>query len=213
LKLQDYTNEANWAQDGHILMQPFSHFNFFVRSLLQLCSYLVQQLPTQYKISIKSDVFLSAFTMENEEGERVQATPWTGAPDGSPYDTHETNDTLVLNNISAPDPGDLDINVDGVGNKQSNHYTAQGAGACSQAVGLFTGHSNSIVLRRNLALKWLAHQENRYLFLPISVDNAPDWEKMRKQIIVGPHGVRQVKGKGKVTSGKSLIFNKIVKNS
>lgn len=50
LELQHYSNEANWAQDGHILMRPFSHFNFFVRSLLQLCSYLIQQLPSQYKI-------------------------------------------------------------------------------------------------------------------------------------------------------------------
>lgn len=86
LELQHYSNEANWAQDGHILMRPFSHFNFFVRSLLQLCSYLIQQLPSQYKITIKPDIFLSAFTME-ADGDRVQATPWPGAPDGSAYDT------------------------------------------------------------------------------------------------------------------------------
>ena len=142
--------------------------------------------------------------MENEEGERVHATPWTGAPDGSPYDTNES---------SATDPGDMDIDIDGVSDNQSNHLAAQGVGICTQLVGLFTGQSNTIVLRRKLALRWLAHQENRYQFLPISSGNAPNWEKMRKQILVGPHGVRQIKGKGKATSGKLSISNNIAKTS
>ena len=63
LALQKYSNEANWAQDGHILLQPFSHFNFFTRGLLQLSSYL-------------------------DNGNHVPATSWPGAPDGSAYDTN-----------------------------------------------------------------------------------------------------------------------------
>jgi hypothetical protein len=182
LELQHYSNEANWAQDGHILMQPYSHFNFFVRSLLQLCSYLVQQLPSQYKITIKPDVFLSAFTME-ADGERVQATPWPGAPDGSAYDT----------NVEQPD------------NNNTEALSAIPSSLLGQPLGLQTGQFNSIVLKRQLALQWIERQKQCYQFLPVAVDQEPDWEHIRNKINLGPHGARQAKATKAVKGTKGRI--------
>ena len=111
-------------------MQPTSHFNFFVRGLLQLCSYLIQQLPSRYKITINTDLFLSAFTMEDDNGEQVQATSWSGAPDGSAYDTN------------------VDAGVDSAVNTMdvSSDSQIMNADAIGQ-LGIRTGQSNSIVIR------------------------------------------------------------------
>jgi hypothetical protein len=190
LELQRYTNEANWAQDGHVLMQPFSHFNFFIRGLLQLSSYLVQQLPARYKISINPDLFLSAFTMENDAGERVSATSWTGAPDGT------ASDTNIEGGVDSVEDTDQNMDTSSDNGEQGHD------GHVGSQLGIHTGQANSTVIRRKLALKWIDRQERRYLFLPISIEKAPDWENMRNQILQDPHGVRQSKMKGKKSSGK-----------
>jgi hypothetical protein len=158
-------------------MQRLSHFNFFIRGLLQLCSYLVQQLPVKYKVSIDTEVFLSAFTVQDDNGERVRATSWSGAPDGSAYDS----------NIEVPDANDLGTDESGGGSQ--GLIASAGIGQ----VGIHTGQLNSIVIRRILALKWIDQQEKCYLFLPILPEDTPNWEQMRRQIILGPHGVRYIK--------------------
>jgi hypothetical protein len=188
--VQKYSNETNWAQDGHILMQENSHFNFFVRGLLQLCSYLVQQLPSRYKISINTEVFLSAFTMEGNNSERVHATSWTGAPDGSVYDTNAEG--------SVDSDADMrDSRTDTTSNSREEDHVVNADAAVGQ-LGIHTGQFNSIVIRRNLALKWIELQKKRYQFLAVSPEDTPDWEQMKDQIVLGPHGVRHMKpAKGK----------------
>jgi hypothetical protein len=198
LELQHYSNEANWAQDGHVLMQPISHFNFFVRGLLQLCSYLVQQLPTQYKVSINPETFLSAFTMENDDGERVQARSWVGAPDGSAYDT----------NLDAEDESTTDTPMD----TTSDHEGGSDDRSAGETVGQFgihDGQLNSIALRRCFALKWMKRQQMRYAFLPIPVHKEPDWEHLRNRWIHGPHGARRIKAAKGKKSRKYKRFHEI----
>ena len=171
-------------------MQRVSHFNFFVRGLLQICSYLVQQLPTPYKVLINPDVFLSAFTMEDEDGERVQARSWAGAPDGSAYDT----------TLDAGLEPVTDIPMDVTGD-----HEPQNTGSGVAQVGIPTGQPNSIVARRCFGLLWIGRQQKRYLFLPIAEDREPNWEFLRNRWSLGPHGARQIKGtkgKGKKSSGK-----------
>jgi len=167
-------------------MQPTSHFNFFVRGLLQLCSYLIQQLPSRYKITIDPNLFLSAFTMEDNNGERVQATSWSGAPDGSAYDTNfEAGVDSAVNTMDVSSDSQI-MNADAIGQ-----------------LGIHTGQSNSIVLRRKLALKWIEQQKKCYRFLPISPEETPDWDGMIERINNGPHGVRHMKpAKAKKPSGK-----------
>lgn len=178
LELQEYTNEANWAQDGPVLLQPMSHFEFFIRSLLQLCSYLVQQLPASYKVLIKPDVFLSAFSIEDKDGTRVSVQPWATAPDGSAYDT----------NIEVSSESTLNQNRQG---NRTSHVS--------------NGQTNSTVLRHELALQWIALQEKRYKFLPVA--ELPDFQNMRDGIALGPHGIRQTKKSGaKMNAGMIQKF-------
>lgn len=183
-------------------MQPDSHFNFFVRGLLQLCSYLVQQLPSRYKISIDTEVFLSAFTMEGNNDERVRATSWTGAPDGLAYDTNA--EVGVDSNADM-----MDLTTDTTSNSREENDIVNADAAVGQ-LGIHTGLFNSIVIRRSLALKWIELQKKRYQFLPISPEDMPDWERMKGQIILGPHGVRHMKPtKGKhASSGRFEISPK-----
>lgn len=194
--MQHYSNEANWAQDGQVLMQPVSHFNYFVRGLLQLCSYLVQQLPTKYKVLIKPEIFLSAFSMEDEDGERMQASAWTGAPDGSAYDTNlEAGDESATHT-----PMDTSTDQEPGPDKQ---YADGGVGQ----LGIHASQLNSIALRRTFALKWMQRQQKRYKFLPIPEDKEPDWEYLQSRWIHGPHGARRIKtAKGKGASRKFKYF-------
>jgi hypothetical protein len=168
-------------------MQRVSHFDFFVRGLLQICSYLVQQLPTPYKVLINPEVFLSAFTMEDEDGERVRARSWAGAPDGSAYDT----------TLDAGDRAATETPMD----TTDDHEQYTGGGVAE--AGIYTGQPNSIVARRCFAFKWMGHQQNRYQFLPIAVDKEPNWDFLRNLFKFGPNGARLIKKtKGKKSSGK-----------
>ena len=144
-------------------MQPVSHFNCFVQGLLQICSYLVQQLPTQYRVLINPDIFLSAFTMEDEDSKRVQVKPWVGAPDGSAYNT--TLDAGVETATDTP--------MDTSSTRKQPDINVQAHQGVSQA-GIHTGQLNSIVVRRSFALKLIEQQQKRYKFLSISVEKEPD---------------------------------------
>lgn len=124
--------------------------------------------------------------MDGENGERLQATPWPEAPDGSAYDTNaEPSDADNFSHATVP--------------------TLRG-----QQLGLQTGRVNAIVLKRQMALQWIERQEKFYEFLPIAVEDAPTWEYMRNKIILGPHGARQIKSAKAVKEKrgeKNTIFN------
>ena len=124
--------------------------------------------------------------MEDNNGERVQATSWPGAPDGSAYDT----------NVEAG----IDNAVNTMDTTSDSHI--MNANVIGQ-VGIHTGRPNSIVIRRTLALKWIEQQKKCYRFLPISPEDTPDWEGIKSQIMNGPHGVRHIKpAKATKPSGK-----------
>jgi hypothetical protein len=175
-------------------MQSHSHFNFFIRSLLQLCYYLIQQLPTHYKVLIDADMFLSAFSMVNDEDERVKGSSWKGAPDGSAYDSH-------IEELADDDPNTLqDRNENSTMEMQMVSSSSSHQELDRVQSKMSSKFRNLIVVRRQLALEWLDHQKRRYKFLPIAVNQAPDWEYLRNRLQVGPHGARRMKsakGKGK----------------
>ena len=131
----------------------------------------------RYRVLINPDIFLSAFTMEDENGERIQARSWAGAPDGSAYDT----------NLDAEVKSAMDTTVD---HEESNNNVYPGS---LGHAGIHTSQLNSIVIRRTFALKWIENQQKRYKFLPIAIDKEPNWEYLRNRIIQGPHGARQIK--------------------
>ena len=70
---------ANYVQDGGSLMTPSSHFEFVVRTLLQIVLFFLLQLPKSYQVQVDKDRFLSAFSMV-ENGTRTPVTSWPLGP-------------------------------------------------------------------------------------------------------------------------------------
>ena len=68
-------------------MERKSLFCFFVRSLLQLCAFLLGQLPRAMGARIDSTIFLSAFSFIDTDGKCYSLGPWVGAEDGVVVDT------------------------------------------------------------------------------------------------------------------------------
>lgn len=54
-------------------------FNFFIRFLLQFCSYLLLQLSIY--VIVDTEVFLSAFTLKSKDGSSTKGASWAYAPD------------------------------------------------------------------------------------------------------------------------------------
>jgi len=161
-----------------------SHFEFFIRSLLQLCSYLVQQLPASYKVLIKPNVFLSAFSIEDQDGTRVSVQPWAAAPDGSAYDT----------NIEVSSDSTI------VENRQENGTSH-----------VSNGQTNMIVLQHEVAFQWIVLQEKQYPILPVV--ELPDFQNIRDGITLGPHGIRRTKkSKAKINAGMIQKFFVQIRN-
>lgn len=63
-------------------MAPQAHFDFFVRCILLFVIMLLRQLPRHYNVHVDRDIFLSAFSAENE-GETMRATNWELGPEGA----------------------------------------------------------------------------------------------------------------------------------
>ena len=127
------------------------------------------------------------------DDERVRATPWPGAPDGSAYDT---NVELLVHNSSS----------DTESPPSTSEITLLG-----HQIGPQTGSFNSIVLKQQLALQWMDRQKQCYQFLPVAVEDEPDWDHLQNKINLGPHGTRQVKAakdsKGKKGGSICTVLN------
>jgi hypothetical protein len=149
-------------------------------------------------------MFLSAFSMVNNEDERVKGSSWKGAPDGSAYDSHieELPDDNLENLQDVDKNGTMEMQLSTLSNYKELD-TVQSR--------IPTDFRNVIVIRRELGFEWISHQKKRYEFLPITVNREPDWVFLRSKLQVGPHGARTIKsakgkGKGK-DKGKSYLFN------
>jgi hypothetical protein len=123
--------------------------------------------------------------MEHDNGERVHATSWPGAPDGSAYDSNVEAGAKTTTNT-------CEFTMDATSDITEGCHIANAVAGNAQ-LGIHTGQLNSIVLRRKLALRWIEQQQKCYLFLPISPEDTPDWEQIKNLIIRGPHGVRYIK--------------------
>ncbi|KAG5337039.1 hypothetical protein C0989_011043 [Termitomyces sp. Mn162] len=75
------TSEANWANDGEVITDHESLFNFFIRGLLQTNTYFLNQLPSSMKVHINSDAFIGAFSATDPaSGEEIKGKQWNTAP-------------------------------------------------------------------------------------------------------------------------------------
>lgn len=88
------TNYSNYASDGISIMPRQAHFDFFIRSLLQLNIMLSRQLPSSYDVQIDVDAFLQSFSRDSGA---LTSTPWPLGPGGS---VHRQPDPLSLTELA-----------------------------------------------------------------------------------------------------------------
>ncbi|KAF8173421.1 hypothetical protein K438DRAFT_1772224 [Mycena galopus ATCC 62051] len=75
-----FTNQANFAVDGRVVMDIRAHVTFMARMFLLLVIFLHNQLPGFYDVRIDSDRFLSAFSFTADNITRETVGPWADGP-------------------------------------------------------------------------------------------------------------------------------------
>ena len=81
------SSEANWATDGESVMEDISLFRYVSRSLLQVSSHVLMQLPLRLQVLIDTEQFLNLISLVDEHGNIVTAGGWAHAPNAAHPDT------------------------------------------------------------------------------------------------------------------------------
>jgi hypothetical protein len=71
---------AAYLEDGRVISAQTSHVNFVVRAFYCLVLYFLLQLPEEYGMRVDLNAFFSAFSMWDENHQRVRVQPWHAAP-------------------------------------------------------------------------------------------------------------------------------------
>jgi hypothetical protein len=87
LQQQKSSNEANWATDGESIMEDVSLFRYVSRSLLQLSSHVLMQLPQRLHVLIDTEQFLNSISMVDNDGNIITPGNWAHAPNAAHADT------------------------------------------------------------------------------------------------------------------------------
>ena len=87
LQQQKASNEANWATDGESVMEDVSLFRYISRSLLQLSSHVLMQLPPRLRVLIDTEQFLNSISMVDKDGNVITPGNWAHAPNAAHADT------------------------------------------------------------------------------------------------------------------------------
>jgi hypothetical protein len=88
LEKRGWCPHATYLEDGHVISARKSHVNFIVRALYCVVLYFILQLPQKYGVRVDLDTFFSAFSMFNEDGQRIRVQPWVTGPG---YRYHNSN--------------------------------------------------------------------------------------------------------------------------
>lgn len=75
-------NSATMTTDGPVLMSTPQLVQNVARHLLSHNSYIIRQFPHSLGVRIDPDVFLSAFSFVDDNGDQVNIGPWKTAPTG-----------------------------------------------------------------------------------------------------------------------------------
>lgn len=73
--------DANWATDGHVLMDHDSQVKFMARALLQLGSHIFSQMDPSMKARLDPDKFMQSIEYTNAHGQVISPPSWSGAPE------------------------------------------------------------------------------------------------------------------------------------
>ncbi|KAG6912228.1 hypothetical protein DXG01_016212, partial [Tephrocybe rancida] len=82
----DFTKEAKawcthatFVDDGHVVQTPEQHINWTLRSLVNINTFFLSQLPPEYEMRMNPDLFLRSFSF-TRDGQRRRAARWENAP-------------------------------------------------------------------------------------------------------------------------------------
>ena len=190
-------------------MERKSLFRFFVRSLLQLCAFLLGQLPRAMGARIDSTIFLSAFSFIDTDGKRYSLGPWVGAEDGVVVDTPCQDKSGWGRDVpSSP----LDTEGSQAADIQSDATERVSHVASNQQPEdeLQNGVEHVVAARHGRWNQWFDHLELQSKFIPtqwelfeMNGDGKTQFDLIRNQFYAGPGKPLRIKSK---TVTKSEFF-------
>ena len=168
---QTILNKANWAIDGRVVMDRYSHFQHVSRLTFQLVSYIFQQLPPEYECLIDSEKFFSACTITTDGTNNKEMDTGTYA-----LPTEEILGTEGGINIPRSTKPAENIRSSGSHRRQidAGNWLHAPDGAildtyCTNVESMGdipTSQLNAVVRQRTQIFTWLDHLESRSRFIP-----------------------------------------------
>lgn len=201
-------------------MERKSLFRFFVRSLLQLCAFLLGQLSRTLGARIDSTTFLSAFSFIDNDGKRYSLGPWVGAEDGIVVDTPCGDSSEwgvdVPSRVYDDTPLSGEADPNGEQTEQSTTQPCEPSTSSLHPI-IEISEFNSQILDEQVEHKrhgrwngWFDHLEDQSRFIPsqymlfeLDEDGLTGFDVLRNQFYKGPGKPLRGKGKG-VSKGTSF---------
>ena len=166
-------------------MEDASLFRYVSRSLLQLSSHVLMQLPQRLHVLINTEQFLNSISMVNEDGSIITAGNWSHAPNAAHADTppRPQPQPPLQSQVSEP-----------FTTAPTSHNTTSSSSMGHQA-DLEEPDSgppinDSVCHRQDDHLTWLAYCSTVAKFIPSMQDRLGIFEEIRKTIEAGTSSQR-----------------------
>ena len=202
-------------------MERKSLFRFFVRSLLQLCAFLLSQLSRTLGARIDSTKFLSAFSFIDDDGKRYYLGPWMGAEDGivvdTPCEDSSTWGVDVPSRVYDDAPLSAEADPNGESPEQSTTQPSNPSTSSPHHITEISTFNSHILHERTRHNRhgrwngWFDHLEYQSRFIPsqyemfeLNEEGLTGFDVLRNQFDEGPGKPIRGKGKGVI---KGMIFH------
>jgi hypothetical protein len=169
------SNEANWATDGESIMEDISLFRYVSRSLLQLSSHVLMQLPRRLQVLIDTEQYLNSISMVDEHGNIITAGDWAHAPNAAHPDTPPRPSPSQTSEPSVADPTTHNVTTSSSTVHQMDVEDPDSIPPVN----------NSIIHRRDHHIAWLSYRATVAEFIPSMQDCLGNFDDIRKAIKEG----------------------------
>jgi hypothetical protein len=169
------SNEANWATDGESVMEDISLFRYVSRSLLQLSSHVLMQLPRRLQVLIDTEQYLNSISMVDEHGNIITAGDWAHAPNAAHPDTPPRPSPSQTSEPSVADPTTHNVTTSSSTVHQMDVEDPDSIPPVN----------NSIIHRRDHHIAWLSYCATVAEFIPSMQDCLGNFDDIRKAIEEG----------------------------
>ena len=156
-------------------MEDISLFRYVSRSLLQVSSHVLMQLPPRLQVLIDTEQFLNSISMVDEHGNIVTAGGWAHAPNAAHPDT-------------PPRPSQSQTSEPLVADPTTHNITPSLSTAHQMDVDdtdSIPPVNISIIHRRDHHLAWLSYCAKVAEFIPSMLDCMGNFDNIRKAIEEG----------------------------